>query len=615
MAREPFGAPPGERKAIGARLGISFLGAGAIALLAVQLLQQAADAFHPRPMVRVALTVTVAFAGLVLERSRFLGSRRTQARARTRRVSAALREWPPRAFDRTDPWSLGVFPARAHLELDEHGLPPYVARGADPDLSHAVKEQGLTLVVGPPRAGKSRTAYEAALGVAGGNRVALPEGGEALCGLLRNGDLQLSEGDLLWLDDLERFLPALGGAELRQLTDNGYRVVATIREDAYRRLLEASGEEGERGRRLIVRARAFLLPSGLTPAERAEAERRYPGEDLNQGIGQALSADWLDLHTPAVLPPPDEGQGKQRIGRFSSDPVLGAALALTLVAAGALGLLVAREGFSVRSVGDQLDQIREDTARKGRHVALFRTAELHGFQARSHILVIRSSNDEPDELRIYDEGDDGDLVRKLAFKPVDRALRFAGLELLPADDLDGDGNRELIGNYFFTAGSSVSAVQVPFVVTFQAGRYAVSPLLAEPPELAASFRGRRLTRQDAYRTGYSLAVSNGRPLRGYGVTSFTLQPESRRLVTGVAQIEEGEPFRTHLAVSLYGIDIRGSAPVLAPSCNPLTSSTAFVREVPASPRGDYIRDLLRVAPIASQRLSGTKINEDCLQGE
>src|SRR5512132_3480616 len=49
----------GDRQ--GARLGITFLGAGAVALLVLEVVQPTAGAFEPRPEIRAALAGTVAF--------------------------------------------------------------------------------------------------------------------------------------------------------------------------------------------------------------------------------------------------------------------------------------------------------------------------------------------------------------------------------------------------------------------------------------------------------------------------------------------------------------------------------------------------------------------------
>ena len=41
-------------------------------------------------------------------------------------------------------------------------MDPYVARDTDDELDRALRERPFVLVVGDPKAGKSRTAYEAA---------------------------------------------------------------------------------------------------------------------------------------------------------------------------------------------------------------------------------------------------------------------------------------------------------------------------------------------------------------------------------------------------------------------------------------------------------------------
>jgi hypothetical protein len=73
-----------ERLGQGAGLGISFAGAGVVALVAMQLLQ----------------------------------------REREERLAGWLGAWPPGTVSELDPVALGLFPPRADLEIGEGWLPP-----------------------------------------------------------------------------------------------------------------------------------------------------------------------------------------------------------------------------------------------------------------------------------------------------------------------------------------------------------------------------------------------------------------------------------------------------------------------------------------------------------
>jgi hypothetical protein len=259
-----------------ARLGAVALGLGAAVLAAIQILEQTVTQFNPRPVVSALITVVVAAAGVTLARARSVA-------ARGQFLARALAQWPMPTAVQADPLLLGVFPPR------EPGLPPYVPREADGALDRAFEQTGFVLVVGPARAGKSRTAYEALRRAFPEERVLVP-----VAGMLTSatGDVGLrSARAVWWLDDLERFLIELNQPVLTWLLDGGLTVLASIRSQAWNSLVQADGEAGEEGRRLLAGARVVHLVAQLTPDEQAEAERVYPGLDVSRGIGAALSAD------------------------------------------------------------------------------------------------------------------------------------------------------------------------------------------------------------------------------------------------------------------------------------------------------------------------------------
>jgi hypothetical protein len=114
-----------------------------------------------------------------------------------------------------DPTMVGVDPA-AQTILPGGQVPAYVGREVDAVLREAVAAglQGvgrwLLVVIGPAKAGKSRTLLEALRRCAphDGLQLIAPADGEALRGLLVPGqDLRLGRAAaVLWLDDLEPFL-------------------------------------------------------------------------------------------------------------------------------------------------------------------------------------------------------------------------------------------------------------------------------------------------------------------------------------------------------------------------------------------------------------------------
>lgn len=136
--------------------------------------------------------------------------------------------------------ALGVRPAR---RFDgEPGLPPYVTRDCDDELSVLLKKAahhgGLVIVTGEPLSGKTSTAWAALrTSVADDARVLLVRGGADLRGLpdqLRGRDTTGTY--VVWLDDLEGHLaePGTPGV-LAQLTQDRVPVLATMRDEAYDR--------------------------------------------------------------------------------------------------------------------------------------------------------------------------------------------------------------------------------------------------------------------------------------------------------------------------------------------------------------------------------------------
>jgi hypothetical protein len=600
-----------ERLGQGAGLGISFAGAGAVALAAMQVLQEVVGAFDPRPEVQGLIALTVALAGLTLERTRYVLTRRAHEREREEGLAGWLGAWPPGTVSELDPVALGLFPPRADLELGEGWLPPYVPRDVDDAVRGALCERGLVLIMGPARSGKSRTAYEAVRAVAGDRHLLAPEDRRALSEMLRADEPDRRPDDVLWLDDLDRFLPSLGGPELRALSSGRYHVIATIRERPHDELAEAGGERGQRERGLLTHARIIHLGAALNPEEAEHAAEVYPGEDLSAGIGAALSARWDDQHTLSERGSAPIAPEPARTGLWAGpDLVLAAALALTVTSAAALTLLIGVKGFSPPSIGDQLDGIREAAAEAGDEVIRHRRLELHGFETGSHLVVVRSLP-EADELRIYDE-DGGELERMLSFRPTAPQFRYGNFELLAVRDLDHDGDRELVGDYLIQF-PPLTFVRVPFAVTWDqvARNYVPSALLTERSALARRYRGRRLLAEPSFRTRYTLAdPAAGRPLDGFGVSTVVFDRDSGLLASAVEEYGRDPFSRGHLAVNLYRLHFGGALPELRRFCDPHTSTSVYVHPVSINV-ASFESELRRILPVAARRLSGLEVPSGC----
>jgi hypothetical protein len=195
-----------------------------------------------------------------------------------------------------DPYSLGVTLSDYAGRRD--GSDQYVERESDARVRAAVKQNHFTVVVGPSKAGKSRTAYEAAVRVFGDARLVVPRIETRALPHLATNEVIIDEPDvvMIWLDDLDRFLvPAEGFDQsvLRRLTSRGGGrtvLLATLRRERRRQLRQAG--ELERGIRLLLNAATQVgLESGLTEQEREAAARCYPAEDFSvTGIGELLAS-------------------------------------------------------------------------------------------------------------------------------------------------------------------------------------------------------------------------------------------------------------------------------------------------------------------------------------
>ena len=177
------------------------------------------------------------------------------------------------------------------------GADPYVRRTADDELDEALRDKPFVLVVGDSKAGKSRTAYEAARRLTNGGphdpKVLVPKNAAAVGPLLNlDPSLDLRPAPaLLWLDDLtEGELGGLTGELLDRLQHQQVRILATITAQRYERIEASETEIGRTARQALNRATIVLLDTELTEAEQAAALAAYPVETFEAGIGEQLVA-------------------------------------------------------------------------------------------------------------------------------------------------------------------------------------------------------------------------------------------------------------------------------------------------------------------------------------
>lgn len=198
-----------------------------------------------------------------------------------------------RTVSEVSPYDIGVSPSKYMADADR---PPYVRRDLDLALDNALAAKPFVVIVGDSKAGKSRTAYEAAVRRRPGDTLLVPRSEPgALARLFQEEPAGkfIRFPSLLWLDDLDRYL-GVGGLDLALLDrlachEPPVTVLATITS------LQAEFDETASGvargmRRVLDRAYELRLASRLSEAELAEAAKLYPGEDFTAGIGEELVA-------------------------------------------------------------------------------------------------------------------------------------------------------------------------------------------------------------------------------------------------------------------------------------------------------------------------------------
>lgn len=172
---------------------------------------------------------------------------------------------------------------------------PYVPRDRDAVLRTAVGRSGFVVVIGPSKAGKSRTAFEAALSVLPDAILLVPRPGRRALEELARGDLLADccpdQQVVVWLDDLERFLAPSEGFDTGLLTQLGRRsprlvVLATLRTDQLAQQMQPGSTEIDKTvRQLLDSAEQVRLELSLSDAEHDRAVAAYPDEDFAGGVG------------------------------------------------------------------------------------------------------------------------------------------------------------------------------------------------------------------------------------------------------------------------------------------------------------------------------------------
>ncbi|MBW0275513.1 hypothetical protein ATM97_09940 [Nocardia sp. MH4] len=197
-----------------------------------------------------------------------------------------------------DPYRLGstssVFGRSGEYGLRDAYL-PRTAHDVDTRLAEALTGEGLVVVVGPSKAGKTRTLFEAVRVHDPGARVVWPVT-DGVGELAAHPRIATSTDPLVvWFDDLHEYLTGTTGLTPAVLARLSARpgstvVVATLRSEM-RAQLRGGGELGQDTRMLLEQAVTIDLASTSDDADECEAaDRAYPGYGGERyGLGEGLA--------------------------------------------------------------------------------------------------------------------------------------------------------------------------------------------------------------------------------------------------------------------------------------------------------------------------------------
>lgn len=254
--------------------------------------------------VQVLVAVVAAVIAVVVPELRV---RRRRDDERRRVLATHLRLLPdagklPLVEEADDPSQLGVTRSERLRDGTGEGPPPYVRRAKDAELDRMLATRRFVLLVGPSKAGKSRTAYEAMRRNFPRRALVVPAGKASLPVLLELG--LVVEDAVVWLDDLETYLGSDGLDEhvLDRLTGDPGRaviVLATMRASEFDRFGPRLGDDRREFKdpssKVLEHAQPVVrLDRKLDRAERARAREqignRWDAVLERYGLGEYLVA-------------------------------------------------------------------------------------------------------------------------------------------------------------------------------------------------------------------------------------------------------------------------------------------------------------------------------------
>ena len=253
-----------------------------VAIVLAGVVWAAVDQLHAPDWVKAVSAAVAAAAGgggtLLLNRFKNRNDRQTKLRDN-------LRFWQPpntrlRSISEIDPFKLRITPSTLAQEAAGQGAaPPYVPRDQDVELDQALRSKTFVLVIGESKAGKSRSAFEAARRVHPKCHLVVPERRDSLQ-IVTALDPPLDlRNCVVWLDDLEGYLGSDNEGVTAKLLETfeaqQVHVLATMRTTEF----EKYGPDQRVARSIrevLDRAEIIRLGTILSPKELEAAHQRYP---------------------------------------------------------------------------------------------------------------------------------------------------------------------------------------------------------------------------------------------------------------------------------------------------------------------------------------------------
>lgn len=169
--------------------------------------------------------------------------------------------------------------------------PPYVPRDIDEKLREAQRRKSFVLLVGPQKAGKSRSAYEALRKIAPSKEIVIPKREEDLARLVEKARALGFRSGVLWLDELDRFLTqrSFDVHVFREVVvELEMQIVATMASREFARWMD--DPLGRDAQAVFERAEVIKLEDTMTTTEKELAQAIYPNLKLSQGLGESFIA-------------------------------------------------------------------------------------------------------------------------------------------------------------------------------------------------------------------------------------------------------------------------------------------------------------------------------------